>query len=104
MAEQANVGFAIFFACVCSKNMYISLESVHSYTIFAIKYECIMSYKKVKDVIDELTKNNFRFVRQKGSHMIYTDGVHVVVVPDHGSKGVEKGTYFSILRQAGINK
>lgn len=61
-----------------------------------------MSYKKVKDVVDELLAHGFCFVRKKGSHMIYTDGQHVVVVPDHGSKGVEKGTYHSILRQAGI--
>lgn len=40
-----------------------------------------MSYKSVKDVITMLTENGFRFVRQKGSHMIYTDGEHVVVVP-----------------------
>ena len=61
-----------------------------------------MSYKKVRDVTRELESHGFRFVRQSGSHMVYTDGTHVVVVPDHGNKGVEKGTYFSILRQAGI--
>jgi len=61
-----------------------------------------MSYKKVKDVIDELVHHGFYFVRQKGSHMVYTDGTHVVVVPDHGSKGIEKGTYHNILRQAGL--
>lgn len=63
-----------------------------------------MSYKKVRDVIKELEGHGFWFVRQKGSHMVYTDGVHVAIVPDHGGKGVEKGTYHSILRQAGINK
>lgn len=25
-----------------------------------------------------------------------------VVVPNHGSKGVEKGTYYNIMRQAGL--
>lgn len=63
-----------------------------------------MSYKKVRDVIRELEANGFHFVRQTGSHMIYTDGTKVAVVPDHGNKGIEKGTYFSILRQAGIKK
>jgi K+-sensing histidine kinase KdpD len=29
------------------------------------------------------------------------DGM-IVIVPDHNSKGVEKGTYYSILRQAGL--
>lgn len=49
-----------------------------------------------------LTENGFWFVRQKGSHMVYTDGSHVVIVTDHGKKGVEKGTYYNILRQAGL--
>ena len=44
-----------------------------------------MSYKSVKDLITKLTENGFRFVRQKGSH-----------------KGIEKGTYYNILRQAGL--
>ena len=56
-----------------------------------------MSYKSVKDVVTLLTENGFWFVRQKGSHMVYT-----VIVPDHGKKGVEKGTYYNILRQAGL--
>lgn len=63
-----------------------------------------MSYKKVRDVINELTSHGFKFVRQKGSHMVFTDGIHVVIVPDHNNKGIEKGTYFNILRQAGIKK
>ena len=51
-----------------------------------------MSYKSVKDIVTLLTENGFWFVRQKGSHMVYTDGTRIVVVPDHGKKGVEKGT------------
>lgn len=61
-----------------------------------------MSYKKVRDVINELENNGFHFVRQKGSHMVYSCGSRVVIVPDHGPKGIEKGTYYSILRQAGL--
>lgn len=61
-----------------------------------------MSYKKVRDVISELENNDFHFVRQKGSHMVYSNGTRVVIVPDHGAKGIEKGTYHSILRQAGL--
>jgi mRNA interferase HicA len=63
-----------------------------------------MSYKKVKDVICELEAHKFWFVRQKGSHMVYTNGTRVVVVPNHTNKGIEKGTYYNILRQAGISK
>ncbi len=61
-----------------------------------------MSYKTVKEVIDLLEKNNFRFVRQKGSHMIYSDGAKIAIVPNHGKKGIEKGTYYNILRQMGL--
>lgn len=63
-----------------------------------------MSYKKVQDVVDLLIAHGFRKVRQRGSHMVYSDGKHMAVVPDHGSKGIEKGTYHSILRQAGIKE
>ncbi|MBO6118555.1 MAG: type II toxin-antitoxin system HicA family toxin [Bacteroidales bacterium] len=63
-----------------------------------------MSYKTVKDVVDLLLANDFSFVRQKGSHQVYTNGKKVVIVPNHGKKGIEKGTYFSILRQAGLKK
>ena len=39
---------------------------------------------------------------QKGSHMKFEKDGKVVIVPNHNSKGVEKGTYYSILRQAGL--
>lgn len=61
-----------------------------------------MSYKSVKEVVTMLQENGFRFVRQTGSHMVFTNGKRVAVVPDHGKKGVEKGTYYNILRQAGL--
>lgn len=28
----------------------------------------------------------------------------MVIVPNHGKKGVEKGTYFNIVKQAGLKK
>lgn len=49
-----------------------------------------------------LQENGFRFVRQNGSHMVFTNGKRIAIVPDHGKKGVEKGTYYNILRQAGL--
>ncbi len=36
-----------------------------------------MSYKSVKDVVTLLTEKGFWLVRQKGSHMVYTDGTHI---------------------------
>lgn len=61
-----------------------------------------MSYKSVKDVVTILLENGFELVGQKGSHMKFRKGSKVVIVPNHNSKGVEKGTYYSILRQAGL--
>jgi mRNA interferase HicA len=58
-----------------------------------------MSYKPVRYVIDLLLRNDFVLKSQKGS---LVKGDKTVVVPNHGSKGVEKGTYFNILNQAGI--
>nr|DAS27077.1 MAG TPA: hypothetical protein [Caudoviricetes sp.] len=62
-----------------------------------------MSYKSVKDVITMLQENGFVLKSQKGSHMKFEreDG-KTVIVPNHNSKGVEKGTYYNILRQAGL--
>ena len=51
-----------------------------------------MSYKSVKDVVTMLQENGFVLKSQKGSHMKF----------EKDGKGVEKGTYYSILRQAGL--
>ena len=61
-----------------------------------------MSYKSVKDVVDLLLKNGFELKSQRGSHLKFEKEGRVVIVPNHSSKGVEKGTYHSILRQAGL--
>lgn len=61
-----------------------------------------MSYKSVKEVITLLEENGFLLKSQKGSHMKFEKDGCIVVVPAHGKKGVEKGTYYSILRQAGL--
>lgn len=63
-----------------------------------------MSYKTVKFVIDLLKKNGFVFKSQKGSHMKFEKEGKIVVVPNHGSKGIEKGTYHNILKQAGVDE
>ena len=55
---------------------------------------------KPKEIINKLTKKNFYYVSQKGSHAKYTDGKHVVIIPMH--EEIAKGTLKSILMQAGI--
>lgn len=61
-----------------------------------------MSYKSVKEVVTMLKNNGFIFKSQKGSHMKFEKNGITVIVPDHGNCGIEKGTYYSILRQAGM--
>ncbi|MBR5435153.1 MAG: type II toxin-antitoxin system HicA family toxin [Bacteroidales bacterium] len=61
-----------------------------------------MSYKSVADVLTLLKNNGFMQVSQKGSHIKLRNGDKIVIVPNHGKKGIEKGTYFNILRQAGL--
>lgn len=63
-----------------------------------------MSYKSVKFVIDLLKKNGYVLKSQKGSHMKFEKDGKIVIVPNHGSKGIEKGTYYNILTQANIEE
>ncbi|MBR0365461.1 MAG: type II toxin-antitoxin system HicA family toxin [Clostridia bacterium] len=51
-------------------------------------------------IIKTLRKFGFEFVGQKGSHMKYSDGLHVVIIPNHYE--VAKGTLKNILAMAGI--
>lgn len=53
-----------------------------------------------KEVIKGLEFYGFSFVSQKGSHMKYTDGNHVVIIPNHSE--IAKGTLKSILSMAQI--
>lgn len=57
-------------------------------------------------LIKLLEKNGFIFKRSKGSHKIFYNAANnlTVIVPVHGSKDVKKGTFLSILKQAGIDK
>jgi len=61
-----------------------------------------MSYKSVNEVIRLLKQYGYEIEGQRGSHLKFEKNGKVVIVPNHGSKGVEKGTYYSILKQAGI--
>ena len=55
---------------------------------------------KPKEIIDVLKKKGFKFISQKGSHLKYTDGKNVVIIPNHTE--IAKGTLKSILMQADI--
>lgn len=55
---------------------------------------------KPREIIDVLEKFGFQFVSQKGSHMKFSNGKNIVIIPNHDE--VAKGTLKSILNQAGI--
>ena len=58
-----------------------------------------------KDIIKLLHQKGFVLDRVKGSHQIYRlpDGSKRVIVPMH-NRDLPKGTFHSILKQAGIDK
>ena len=56
---------------------------------------------KPKEIISALQRLNYRFISQKGSHMKYSDGVHIVIIPNHDE--VAKGTLKGILTQANLS-
>jgi predicted RNA binding protein YcfA (HicA-like mRNA interferase family) len=58
-----------------------------------------------KEIIKFLEKKGFILDRAKGSHCIYRmpDGSKRVIVPMH-NRDLPRGTFHSILKQAGIDK
>ena len=60
---------------------------------------------KPLELIRFLEHNGYKFVRAKGgSHHIYSNGIHSVPVPIHGSKDFGEDFIRMILREAGISK
>lgn len=57
-------------------------------------------------LIKILEQNGFIYKRTKGSHQLFYNPVNfkTVIVPVHGGKDMKKGTFLSILKQAGIDK
>lgn len=64
-----------------------------------------MNYS-LKNLISLLEHKGYELRRVNGSHHIFyhKELKKVVVVPVHGNKDIPKGTFMSILRQAGISK
>ena len=56
---------------------------------------------KPKEIIKVLEKFGFHFVSQKGSHLKYSDGKRITIIPNHNE--VAKGTLQSILELASIS-
>jgi mRNA interferase HicA len=46
----------------------------------------------------KLTKIGYKIVRQKGSHVIFSDGKNTFPVPNHGSKDISPGVERQLLK------
>jgi predicted RNA binding protein YcfA (HicA-like mRNA interferase family) len=59
-----------------------------------------------KHLIHLIEGKGFQLKRVTGSHHIYfhKEIKKTVVVPVHGNKDIPKGTFMSIIKQAGISK
>jgi predicted RNA binding protein YcfA (HicA-like mRNA interferase family) len=57
-------------------------------------------------LISILEKNGYFYRRSSGSHQLFyhPEKNKTVIVPIHGKKDLPKGTFYAILKQAGINK
>lgn len=64
-----------------------------------------MNYS-AKNLISLLEQNGYFFKRANGSHYLFYNPISgkTVIVPVHGNKDLSKGTFFAILKQAGIDK
>lgn len=59
-----------------------------------------------KHLIKILENNGFVYKRSKGSHQLYYNPVSnkTVIVPFHSGRDLKKGTFLTIIKQAGIEK
>jgi predicted RNA binding protein YcfA (HicA-like mRNA interferase family) len=53
---------------------------------------------KYREFERKLTKLGYRVVRQKGSHVIFSDGKNTFPVPNHGSKDISLGVERQLLK------
>ena len=61
-----------------------------------------MSEYSSRAIIKRLEKAGYFLARIKGSHHIYKNSSGKRVIVPHPRKDLPKGTFFSILKQAGI--
>jgi predicted RNA binding protein YcfA (HicA-like mRNA interferase family) len=64
-----------------------------------------MNYS-ARNLIKVLEQKGYYFKRANGSHHLYYNAStgKTVIVPVHGNKDLSKGLFFSLLKQAGIDR
>jgi mRNA interferase HicA len=53
---------------------------------------------KYREIEKRLIKLGYKTVRQKGSHVIFSNGDNVFPVPNHGSKDISPGVEKQLLK------
>ena len=53
---------------------------------------------KYRDIEKKLIKMGYKIVRQKGSHVIFSDGKNTFPIPKHGSKDVSPGVEKQLIK------
>ena len=53
---------------------------------------------KYREIENRLLKMGYEVVRQKGSHVIFSDGQKTFPVPNHGSKDISLGVEKQLLK------
>lgn len=57
-----------------------------------------------RDIARRLNKLGFVIVRQRGSHVIFSNGRTTIPVPNHASKTISIGVERSIIKSIGSSK
>lgn len=57
-----------------------------------------MIYRELEKILRSL---GYKDIRQKGSHVTWSNGNNKVTVPKHGSRDIPKGTLLSIFKKIG---
>ena len=58
---------------------------------------------KYREVERRLLRMGYKVVRQKGSHVIFSDGKNTFPVPNHGSKDISPGVEKQLLKILNIS-
>jgi len=59
---------------------------------------------KFKEIEKRLRKLGYKVVRQRGSHVVFSNGKTVFPVPNHGGKDITPGVERQIIRTLELTK
>ena len=57
---------------------------------------------RYREVESRLLKMGYNIVRQKGSHVMFSDGKNTFPVPNHGAKDISPGVEKQVLKILGL--